>query len=431
MGQTNLIRTQFDACELITSSANLARQDLAFTGYFEVGDTVDVVAAKIVNGECCIVSTLADNLTILAIETNDSLVFSATVDTTTALPPGATGWYVVPQQIDDGNAAIDRLYRRSGERIIQICVNEVQASLQNAPLAGQTTLYVDDISLLRAGDPIQVIADSGLLANANIVSLAPNADDTNNYSTVVIDVVLDTSAETNVVICSTDLTEIVILDRLRENIDKIDQPVENEFIDLGDCENTVFSTDGLFLAGTSKLLLDGRRLRLGACGTRATHTQGTYPANNDALKYTSMVMGLDGNSVDVSVTAGAGLTVTVSGSYPSFTVDCTDDSGAATAQQIADAINADAVAQRIVQVQYGGDGTGVVAPFAAASMAGGLDDGTGDYCEVEQVKNNAIVNTGFKWVSLHIRPNEKNRLNKPPRDSEELVIDYRKALTNK
>jgi hypothetical protein len=84
----------------------------------------------------------------------------------------------------------------------------------------------------------------------------------------------------------------------------------------------------------------------------------------------------------------------------------------------------------LVQVQYGGDGTGVVSTFGATSLAGGADNGTGDYAELPQVFENLIAQTGYKWISFHIRPSERNRMKIPPTNSEELVIDYRKPLHN-
>ncbi len=82
-----------------------------------------------------------------------------------------------------------------------------------------------------------------------------------------------------------------------------------------------------------------------------------------------------------------------------------------------------------MQVQYGGDGSGTVSTFST-NLSGGLDNGTGDYSELEQVYENFITGTGFKWISLHMRPNERNRYNEPPGDDEELSIDFRKATEN-
>ena len=36
----------------------------------------------------------------------------------------------------------------------------------------------------------------------------------------------------------------------------------------------------------------------------------------------------------------------------------------------------------------------------------------------------------YKWVSLHLQPNENNRLDRPPGNDEELVIDYRRPSEN-
>lgn len=440
MGQTNLIRTQFEGCEIITSSVASVQQSLAFTRYYKVGDTVNIIA-KDANG-CQVGANLATQITIDAILNGDSLTFDASVDTTTALPAGAVGWYVVPCDIATGEDAIDRLYRcyAGAENItVQLCANASPPSELDTPVGGQSRHLVDDITCLRVGDTVVITADSGELGSGVIVSLDPNADEANNLSEIVIDSNVDTTAETNVQLCA-EITVAELFTRMKENIDKIDQPCENEYMGDGDCDLTAFESNALFLAGTSHIYLDGRKQRLGTAGTRASLDQGTYPGDNDSMRFTSLILGTLGNEVEVEVQAGAGLTVAVTKSFnwtpgtlftnAQYLIQVNDNGGAATSQEIADAINADPDAMRIVQAQYGGDGTGVVATFGPTNLAGGLDDGTGDYAEIPQVYLNNISLTGYKYASLHIRPLEKNRLDRPPRDSEELITDYRKALTN-
>lgn len=440
MGQTNLIRTLFEGSEILTSSVNSNIQTLDFTRYFKEGDYVSIIALD-AHG-CQVGAALATNLTLDAIDHGTSVILSAAVDTSTALPAGAVGWYLVPNEILTGEEAIDRLYRcyAGPENVkIQLCVNETPPAELDTPIVGQSRHLVDDITCFRVGDTVNVISDSGLLGTASIVSLDANADEANNLSEIVLDDNIDTTAETNVQICA-DIEVSKLFTRLKENVDAIDQPIENEYVGDGDCELTAFSSDELFLQGTSHLYLDGRKLRLGTAGTQASLDQGTYPGNNDSLRFTSLVLGTLGNEVEAEVVAGAGLTVTVTKTFAynsgtgftssQYLVQVNDNGGAATAQEIADAINADPDASRIMLAQYGGDGSGVVATFGPTALAGGLDDGTGDYAELAQIYNNEISLTGYKIVSLHIRPEEKNRLDRPPRDTEELVLDYRKALTN-
>lgn len=441
MGQDNLIRTQFEGNEPITSSVDSVQQTLDFTRYFKVGDNVDIISLD-VNG-CQVGTKLANNLTIDAIVNGESLTFDSTVDTSTVQPTGGVAWYVLPCNIATGEEAIDRLYRcfAGAENIDkQLCANVTVPSELNTPIGGQSRHLVDDITCFRAGDAVAVTSDAGLLGTANIVSVAVNADETNNLSEIVLDTNLDTTALTNVQICSTALSICDVIDRLKENIDVIDQPCENEHMDDGNCSSTVFEADALFLAGTSHVYMDGRKLRLGTAGTRASLDQGTFPANDDSLRFTSLILGLLGNEVEVEVQSGAGFTVTVTeifsatqaGSFTAsqYLVQVNDNGGIATAEELADAINADAAAKRIVLVQFGGDGSAIVAAFGPTNLAGGLDDGIGDYAELDQIYLNNIATTGNLWVSLHIRPEEKNRLDRPPRDTEELDIDYRKALTN-
>jgi len=69
--------------------------------------------------------------------------------------------------------------------------------------------------------------------------------------------------------------------------------------------------------------------------------------------------------------------------------------------------------------------------LAATPLAGGLNDATFDYAELEQVYKNNISATGYKWIAFNVRPDQKNRMKVPPQDSEELYMDYRTALVNK
>ena len=419
MGQTNLERTYFEPRVEITTSGNLARQEVGFTGYYRVGDTVEILD---VGPNGCVISILA-LATIAAIEKDTALIFSAPVDTSLA-----TGTpYAQVRNIDDGQEAVDRLYRTI--QLGQECqiIEPILDQALNTPLAGQATYDVGDIGYFRVGDVVLILHDNGASSTATVLATSRNADEANNAGTIVINSSIDTSTWTNpkfqmlLPICTS-------IARLKDDIDSIDQPIENEDLDTPDCSSTVYETDGLFKAATTHLYLDGRKLRLGTMGTRAARTLG---AGDAALTYTSMILGTNGNATDVSVTSGAGLVVTVTGNFVNgYLVDCTDNGGAATAAQVAAAINANAAAKRIVQVQYGGTGANPVVAFAATSLTGGLNNGTGDYAELPQIFENKIVATGYKWVSFWILPDERNRLNKPPRNTEELVIDYRRILYN-
>lgn len=425
MGQINLSRTQFKGWGQVTSGANDDVQTLDFVGYFRTGDT-----ATFVDVDACgnILSTIASGVSVDAIDyANNKLFLGATVDTTS--PTGTV--YVIPDNIDDGEAAIDRLYR---DPLVQsdnvnFAVDEpIVGQVLNEPIAGQTTFYVADAEFLKAGDTLSILADEGVIdASTQIVSVTINADDSNNQAAVVVNEAIDTSSFTNPYLLTTDVTVEDALHRLQEDIDMIDKPIENEYVGAGDC-NAAFEADNLFVEGTSKVYIDGVRKRLGTAGTRASLTQGTADA---AITLTSMILGTDGNDTQVAVVSGAGLTVTVSGNYVSgYTISVNDNGGAATAADIAAAINADADAKRLVQAQYGGTGAGTIVTFAATNLTGGLDDGVGDYAELEQVYNNAIANTGYKWIAFHIRPSERNRMNQVPQDDEEVTMDYRQALVN-
>lgn len=423
MGQTNLIRTHFAARETITVPKNDDRQEVARTCFFEVGDTVDIIDEDIYGN---VVSVIANNLTILSIAPDNFVVLDQVVDSS-----AATGTpRIRVQSIDDGQQAIERLYCRQFRGQILLDVRQaITAQELNAPIVGQTKFDVDDASFWRAGDTIDILADEGIIqTGVTIVSVTPNADQVNNSATIVVGGVIDTSTFTNPFILSTDLTYEDAIRRNQERIDGIDLPVENEYKGVGDHRMVAWETVNLFVEGSTKVFIDGRRQRLGTCGTRASHVEG---AGDSQLTFTSMILGLDGNNTSVEVVNGVGINVLITGNYNSgFSIQVTNDSGTATAAQIATALNAHPEAKRLIQVQWGGTGAGAVAAFGPVSLAGGLDDGTGDYCEIAQVYENFISGTGFKWIAFHIRPDERNRLNQPLEDDEELTMDYRKAAEN-
>jgi len=419
MPQPNLERTYFRPQVEITTLADLTRQEVGFTGYFNIGDTVDIID---VGPDGCRISLIGTR-TITAIEKDVALIFDTTIDTSVAT--GAP--YAFARNIDDGQEAIDRLYHRGQEGQTCEVAEPIVAQALNQPSAGKTTYYVADVGYLRVGDIVKVLADEGLLGSATIETVDPKADETNNKSIVVISSLIDTSTSTNPYLQAL-VPMCTAIERLRADIDKIDLPVENELLDTPDCLRTAFETDYLFRPGSSNLWLDGIKARLGTVGTRASLVQG---AGDAALTFYSMILGTNGNKTKVAVVAGAGFTISLSGDFDvGFTISVNDNGGAATAAEIAAAINAHAIAKRLVQAIYGGDGSGVVTPFAATALASGADDGSGDYAEIPQVINNQIANTGYKWVSLWILPSLRNRFNKPPRNSEELTINYRRIMYN-
>lgn len=424
MGQLNLIRTQFEPRVTVTAPANDDVHVVDFIGYFNLGDTVDVIE---VDDQGNVLSVIADNAIVLAIDPDTlKLTLDQVVDTT-----GLTGTPQIRcQSIDDGQLAIDRLYRRKFSGEVEFLRSEPIITTEvNVPIAGQTTFLVADVEHFRAGDGLDVLADEGIVQSAvTIVSVVPRADTTNNLAAIIIDAAVDTSAFTNPYVLARDITMQDAVERLQEDIDRIDDPIENEFTGNGNGKYPAFYASALFVQGSSKVFIDGKRMLLGTAGTRAALTQG---AGNSALIFTSLIMGTDGNKTKVAVVAGAGLTIAITGTYNGgYTITINDNGGAATSQDIADALNADAGVRLILQAQYGGDGTGVVTAFAATSLAGGLNDGTKDYAEIEQVYRNNIVTTGYKIFAFHIRPNERNRMNAVPQDDEEIQIDYRVPMVN-
>jgi hypothetical protein len=433
MGQVRLERTHFEPRVTVLNPKNDDKQDVDFVGYFEIDDIVDVIDVDAAGN---IISVLADNVQVLAINQGSNfLVLDTVVDTS-----AATGTPKIRvQEIDDGFVAIDRLYRRKLKGPISfLLIQDIEAQELNAPIVGQTKYDIDDAAFWKAGDVVDLLADEGIIqSDVTIVSVEPNADATNNKATITVAGVYDTSAFTNPFMLNKTITYADAIKRNQERIDGIDTPIENIDLGLGNSLDTAFMSPQLFVESSSKLFIDGKRLKKGIAGTRATHTEG---AGNSQLIIQSMLLGVLGNEVEIVVQSGAGLSVSVTKSYNSnsniilpgttaYVVTVNDNGGTATAADIANAINSDSEAMRIMQVQYGGDGTGLVSTFST-NLSGGLDDGTGDYAELEQIYENLVTGTGFKWVSLHMRPNERNRLSSPPIDDEEVCIDFRKATEN-
>tara|TARA_R110000868_G_C10973188_1_gene771592 strand:+ start:109136 stop:110437 length:1302 start_codon:yes stop_codon:yes gene_type:complete len=430
MGQKNARRMQTKFRAVCTTPTENVRQDVDNTCIFEVNDIVDIIDVD-ANGN--VISVISENNKIISIIPNSAVLLDTLVDTSTA-----TGTPMIRNQtLDDAQSAFDRLMCRDGRPAKMSIIQNVEAQELNAPLAGQTIFDIDDASLFRVGDQVDVLADEGdIQLGVTVAAVNVNADSANNKATIVVTGVIDTSSFTNPFVKLEMTTEDAIL-RNQERVDGIDQPVENRYLGDGEGTLTAFMTADLFVEGSSKLFGESR-LKLGIAGTRASHTEG---AGNAQLIVTSMILGLLGNEVEIEVVNAAGLAVTVTKTFKvnasgtsfaqsQYLVQVNSNSGAATSKQIADAINADVTAQRIMQVQYGGDGAGVVTPFAAVNLSGGLDDGSRDYAELEQIYENSIIGTGFKWVSAHIRPNENNRLDAPFEDDEELDVDYRKAIEN-
>lgn len=434
MGQTYLKRTHFKARQEVTAPQDSAQQKMALTCFFQIGDVVDVIDVD-ANGN--VTAVLADNLTILGVIKDTEVALSATVDTTTAVGTPM----IVNQAIDDGQSAVERALCRPtvpGDVEFNLVQNILDKGL-NEPTGGKTTYDIADASFWRAGDLVDVFDNTGLIASDLVIdSVNINADDVLNKATIVVNALQDVVLVNVPFLLNKTITAQKAILRNQERLDEIDRPIKNDVIGVGDGALTVFKTAALFIKSSSDVYLDGRKATPGLPGTRATLTQGTGDAQ---LIFDALILGILGNEIEIEVQSGAGLTVSVtkvfkvtaSGtdfSLSQYLIQVNDNGGAATSQEIADAINADAVAQLIVQAKWGGLGTGVVATFGPTNLAAGANDGTGDYVEMEQVFENSNVTTGYIFISFHIRPNERNRLSEPPADDEDVIAGYFKAADN-
>jgi len=427
MGQMNLKRSQFIPRSTITTLINSNVQTLDFIGYIELLDTVDIIDVD-ANGN--IVSVLLENASVISVNPGTKKVtLDSAVDTS-----AATGTPMLRvQNIDDGQEAIDRLYRRKFTGSVGFDLRQTILDAEtDVPSVGKTTYDVADASFFRAGDELKIVDDLGVVSGSAIVDAVNiNADDTNNKATIVITSSVAVTLVNNPYLQNLSIDVENAIKRNQERIDQIDRPIKNVDMGIGDGSHLAFTTSNLFLQNSTDIFLDGIKKKLGTKGTLATLLQGS---GDSAVTFTSMLLGLEGNKTTIEVAAGAGVNVSVSGNSKSgYVISVTDNTGAATSKEIADAINADADAKRIVFCQYGGTGTGVVATFGPSDMGStvaGLDDGTGDYAELEQVFENSIAATGFKWITFHIRKNERNRMNSAPDQDEEVIGEYAKAHVN-
>lgn len=424
MGQNNLKRTQFIPRAVITSLLDSNVHILDFIGYFENNDKVDVVDVD-ANGN--IVATLQDDMTILSINpATKKVTLDASVDTSSA-----TGTPMLrAQEIDDGQEAIDRLYRRQVKGPIAFDVQQdILEARPDIPNIGKTTYFVDDVAFWKVGQTAKILDNNGIVLATTIVDAVHiNADDTNFKSSIVITNTQDVTLINNPYIQNISITQSQAIRYNQERQDESDRPILNQDMGVGNGSHLAFAFPDLILQNSSQLYLDSGRKKLGDAGTRATLDQG---AGVSAISLTSMLLGLEGNKTSIEVVSSGGITVSISGnSKNGYTISVTDNGGAITAKELADAINANADAKRIVQATYGWDGTGVVATFGPSAMTGGLDNGTFDYAELEQVWENKITGTGLKWASFHIRKNERNRMDSAPDNDEEITADYSRASVN-
>lgn len=424
MSQANAERSQYDARQLIISAKSDDSQSVNDTAYFKRGDTVNIV---LIDDDGCLVSSVYTDVIVSGICPEDHLTFDQVVDTSS--PPAGTSFYVENKDLWDVKQALDRLYKCFSEPTDYPFPADPDILSQelDTPVVGQARYVVDgQVICFEAGDQIQIICDEGIAYTGLVVSRDISNDK------ITLDSSVDLTSFTNCCLVNLTLTLKEVIGRLKSAV--TEGPVCNESLDVGDCKLTAFETGLIFVDGCEAIYLDGSRLRRGTCGTKATLSNG---AGNAELILTSQILGLDGNLTNLVLVDPAAptspLTVAVTGNYNAgftITVSLETDGGSSiisTAEDVSIAIDLDADARRIVLAQFGGDGTGLQAALSATPLAGGLDDGTGDYCTSERLEDNVIVGSGYSWILLHIRADEKNRLHSPPKNDEDIIVDYRKA----
>jgi hypothetical protein len=406
MPQYDARRTQFDPCRDLTSALNDDRQTLTNTALMQVGDTL-AFYDKDASG-CIDFANPLGTRTVTAICTDAAVVYDSAIDLTVV-----TGTAVICiRDLDDVQVVLERLdiYTQPENYPYRI-QPAIVGSEYDVPIASQARHQVADI-----------ICDSGLAVTANVVSV-----DVGNQK-VVIDDNTDLSLETGCKLVNMTLTLALHLKRLKADIGGI--RIYHHFLDDGDCDHTAYKYGEVFLPDTTEVRADGPEPRKGTCGTLAFLEHGTFPGSNDSLRLDSLVTGTNANTkLSFEVVSAAGTAVTVTGSWDNsdILISINNDTGNATAAQMAAALAADPSASRYFHARYGGDGTGNPGALAATPFAGGLDDWTGDYCELEQLEGNLISGTGYRWISFHVDPDDPNRLSSPHRTSEEIWSHYSKA----
>ncbi len=420
MGQPNAKRLEFASIQNLTSATNDDFQTLADTALVKVGDVLEFWDR---NAAGCL-ETLIGTRTVTGVCPDTSITLDSAIDLTTVTGTAA----IRNRNIWDVQQAIERLYRQGHEPQDYIINwdSAITASVLDTPIVGQSLQSVGDATCWGAGDGWAIISDEGLAGSGTVIGI----DAATNQ--VTIDDSIDTSLLTNPKLINTSVDLKTQLMRLKSIIDQLGAPACDYFD--GDCDDTVWYSTQSMVQNSSEFYLDGVRKRKGTCGTQASLVNG---AGNNELTFTSLILGIYGNDIDIALVdpaaASQPLTVSVSGTWEGadrlISVSLATDGGSvitSTAQDVADAINADADAKKLVQAIYGGDGTGLQSALVATPLAGGLDDGTGDYCEIQNLSNNALG--AFEIVSLHIRPSENNRLSCPPEESEEIDLCYGKAV---
>jgi hypothetical protein len=153
-----------------------------------------------------------------------------------------------------------------------------------------------------------------------------------------------------------------------------------------------------------------------------------------------MILSLLGNEIEFRIVSAVGNDITVEKQYKVsgsnnfsqsfYRISINNGNDLSTAKELCDLLNAHAQVKLIAQFRYGGDGSDIPTPVAYTNLAGGLNDGTGDYAEIEQIFGNEISQTGYKFISFRMDNAAINAMDLPPETDEELTIDYRRALTN-
>lgn len=429
MGQKNADTVEFRPWNLIQDSinSNVHTVDPKCIKMLRVGDIVDILEIESLNTEQ-VLSFIASDVEVLSINPgNNKVTFDSSFDTS-----GLTGIpYLKIDNIDDVQVALERaLCDPSGSAPFDLRQNILDFEADK-PSAGKGLYDVADVSLWRVGDTVRVIDDSGvLISSTTVFGINVNADDTNNKATIAVNDNTVIPLGANPFIQNLTINGELATKRNQERIDEIDRPYRNRLpLAQPDGFHGCFEYPELFVNGSAEVYIDGNKKFPGQAGTLASLVQGALP--NGQMTFSSMILNLFGNQTQVEVVSAAGFGVTVTGNHKQgFLVQVNNNSDAATAKEICDAINADVDARKIVQAIYSGTGATAVTAFGPTNLAGGLDDSTRDYAELEQVFENKRSGTGFKFISFNIRTDLPNRMNKVPRDSEEMDIAFVKAQEN-
>lgn len=246
----NLERIYYEAKSEITSRLDSTRQEMFFTGYFRIGDMVDIVDMDNYGN---IISIMGSGI-VITFEKDAALILDTSVDTSN---PTGKPWAMV-NSIANGQKAIDRLY--STVQSITECELQEPILSQLSPVSYQ----VNDIGIFRVGDLGRIIHSAGSSDLFTVMDKI-HTGGLNNSGEIVIDSPIDISTFINprfqiiVTICG----EIM---NLKDEVESL-----NNFIADDNFKAISVGTEDGTLNGTQRVFVNTVKNQILAASDRVEH----------------------------------------------------------------------------------------------------------------------------------------------------------------